>query len=168
MDIAHFTSQITILGMLGLSMTAALTDLRDFRVPNTIPLAIALLYPIFLIIPGVEADALGSLITGAIALLAGFTLFSLRLCGGGDAKLFAALALWAGPSLILPFAIWTALAGGLLSIAMWFRHRAQRAATLSTLRYANVSADFHRQPMPYAVAIAVGALYLALALLRGL
>ena len=168
MSIALFTNQIALLAMACLAMTAALSDLRDLRVPNTIPLAIALLYPIFLMIPGVEADGFGGLITGVIALGIGFVLFSLRFCGGGDAKLFAALALWAGPSLILPFVMWTALAGGALSIAMWFQQKTERAATLSALRYAQVEEGFTRQPMPYAVALAAGALYLALALFKGL
>src|SRR5262249_27541905 len=61
----------------------------------------------------------------------GFLLFSMRLAGGGDVKLFAAVALWAGSHWLAEYVVVTALAGGLFALAMlvhrWFT--SQRTAS---------------------------------------
>ncbi len=52
-------------------------------------------------------------------LLFGYVLFSFGLFGGGDAKLIAAAAaLWLGPAGLVSMLVITALAGGLLSLAV--------------------------------------------------
>src|SRR3546814_12888346 len=101
--------------------------------------------------------------SGAIAL--GFLLFALRLCGGGDVKLFAAVSLWAGPSLFIPFAYYTALAGGLMALVLWLNHKVKRAGIPANLLFVRSDAAFAKQPMPYGVAIAAGGLFVALQLL---
>lgn len=164
MSLADAAGSLAIVTMAALALAAAVTDLRARRVPNVIPLAIAALYPALVLAPGSTVDWTGGLATGAIALLVGYLLFALRLCGGGDAKLFAALAIWAGPALILPFALWTAVAGGAIALVMWVQQKLTRAPSLAAARFAQVEAGFHRLAMPYALAIAAGALYLSLAL----
>src|SRR3546814_1058931 len=72
--------------------------------------------------------ALGS---GAFAL--GFLLFALRLCGGGDVQLFAAVSLWAGSSLFIPFAYYTALAGGLMALVIWLTRSEEHTSELQSL-----------------------------------
>src|SRR3546814_16662010 len=101
--------------------------------------------------------------SGAIAL--GFLLFALRLCGGGDVKLFAAVSLWAGPSLFIPFAYYTALAGGLMALVLWLNHKVKRAGIPANLLFVRSDAAFAKQPMHYGVAIAAGGLFVALQLL---
>ena len=55
---------------------------------------------------------------GAAVLAAGFVMFSLRLLGGGDAKLMAAGALWMGPEHALFYIAYVTIFGGLLSVAI--------------------------------------------------
>ena len=90
---------------------------------------------------------------GAVALMIGVAMFMLGWVGGGDAKLFAACSLWLGWSALTPFLLWTAVAGGVLSLLL-----------IVTRRHALVTAGpFARlftkgEPVPYGLAIAAGAL----------
>jgi prepilin peptidase CpaA len=144
----------------GFMLWAAVSDFRSYTIPNFIPLAVALLYPMHaLAIPG-GADWSGALITAAAVFAVGAVLFMLRLAGGGDVKLMAALALWAGPGMIVPSLLVTGLAGGALALAMltWLR-------VLRPRRYAVIGDGVTRMPvaktsMPYGVAIAAGGLFL--------
>ena len=54
----------------------------------------------------------------AAALVAGMVMFALGWIGGGDAKLFAAAALWLGWPACFSYAAFTALAGGGLALAL--------------------------------------------------
>ena len=51
-------------------------------------------------------------------LVVGAAMFALGWIGGGDAKLLASAALWVGLRGLAPFAIYTALAGGLLALGL--------------------------------------------------
>jgi prepilin peptidase CpaA len=95
-------------------------------------------------------------------------LFSLRICGGGDVKLLAAVSLWAGPMLFLPMLVYTSLCGGVMALVLWVNHRMRRSSVPGNLNYTAGSTDFSKQPMPYAVAIAAGGLFVALQLLMGI
>lgn len=144
----------------------AVSDILSFTVPNRLTLAIALLYPVYVISAGHPVGWYWSLAVAAGALLPGFVLFALGLWGGGDAKLFAAVALWAGPDLILPLAICTTLAGGVIAGFVWLQHRLSRAPSLAMTLSVEVDPNLAKQEIPYAAAIAVGALYVAFTLLK--
>ena len=147
MDLAAGTTQFTILAFAGLLIAAAASDWRNLMVPNSYSLALAGLFPSFVLASGGSIDWTGSLVYAGVAFAVGFLLFVLRICGGGDVKLFAAVALWAGPAYFVPMLFYTTVAGGLLA--------------------AGTDEAFAKQPMPYAVAIAVGGLFVALQLLMG-
>ncbi|WP_299391988.1 prepilin peptidase [Pelagibius sp.] len=168
MDLSLATSQFTVLAFAGLLIMAAASDCRNLTVPNRFSLALVALYPSFVIAAGGTVDWLGGLICASAAFAIGFVLFALRLCGGADVKLFAAVTLWAGPALIVPMLIYTTMAGGLLALAMWFRHRLLRAATPTAVFFVKADPDFIKQPMPYGVAIAAGGFYVAFQLLAQL
>jgi prepilin peptidase CpaA len=136
-------------------------------VPNRYSLALAALFPSYVIASGSEVDWIGSLLYAAVAFAVGFLFFVLRVCGGGDVKLFAAVALWAGPAHFVPMLFYTTVSGGLMAVGMWLHHKFGRAAVPATLAYASRDTAFSKQPMPYAVAIAVGGLFVALQLLSG-
>src|SRR5262249_17022026 len=93
--------------------------------------AIVLLYPVYAMTAPYGVDWIDGAIVGAVALTIGFLLFSMRLAGGGDVKLFAAVALWAGSHWLAEYVGVTALAGGLFALAMlvhrWFT--SQRTAS---------------------------------------
>lgn len=167
MDLSAGTEQFTILAFAGLLIAAAASDWRTMVVPNRYSLALAALFPSYVLASGVEADWTGSLIYAAVAFAVGFLLFVLRICGGGDVKLFAAVALWAGPAYFVPMLFYTTVSGGIMAAVMWVHHKFSRPALSASLTYASREAGFSKQPMPYAVAIAIGGLFVALQLLLG-
>ncbi len=157
-------STMAILCFSGLLLWAAYCDVQSLTIPNRISVAIAILFPAFVLTGTHDVGWLPALGIAAAVLFAGFLLFAFRLIGGGDAKLLAATSLWAGPELVLPFLFVTAVAGGAMAMFLYMRHRLAGSTGLTFL--APASPDFAKQPMPYAVAIAVGGLYVAFTFLR--
>lgn len=124
-------------------LVAAVTDLRSRRIGNWLNVGIALGAPLFWWASGLApwpdiALQLG-IAFATFAVLA--VLFALRLMGGGDVKLLAALALWIEPALFVQLIILMALLGGILTIffGAWHVVRGQR----------------ERLAVPYGVAIAL-------------
>src|SRR3546814_2742916 len=97
-DLMAATAEFTILAFAGLLIAAAASDWRSLTIPNRYSLAIVALFPSYMLVTG-NADWAMHLALGSGAFALGFLLFALRLCGGGDVQLFAAVSLWAGPSL---------------------------------------------------------------------
>ena len=162
MLIAHL---LTVAMMMGLVLAAAIGDVKSYRIPNAFSLGLLALYPFFALTAPYPVALLASLGVMAAVLAVGFVVFSLRVMGGGDVKLMTALSLFAGPGLIMDLMLVTAVAGGAISIV--FLSRSARFALASafdqvgsrTLRDA-LLADV----IPYGVAIAAGAVFLALRL----
>lgn len=157
--------QVAILGFAGLTIAAAFSDTRSLTIPNRYCLAIALLYPIYALQAQQTADWLAAIGIAGAVLAVGFLLFARNLIGGGDAKLVAAVALWAGPGLFVDFLVITGIAGGALAFVLWLRHRLSRAAAPALVFVTEADPDFVKQPMPYGVAIAAGGLYVAFTLI---
>ncbi|WP_229743638.1 A24 family peptidase [Aliidongia dinghuensis] len=103
-----------------LLLIASWTDLTTYRIPNRIPLAIFLLFPVFALASGLSlSDVLWHGAAFGITFAAGFVLFAFNKVGGGDVKLFAATALWAGwGTPLIELTTMTAILGGLLSLAI--------------------------------------------------
>lgn len=98
---------------------AALRDLTSYTIPNRVSLSLLALYLPVALIMGLPLQAIGlSALIGAVMLGLGIGMFSLRWIGGGDAKVIAAAGLWLGWPAVMPFALWTALAGGGLSLIL--------------------------------------------------
>jgi prepilin peptidase CpaA len=109
----------------GLLVSAALTDLRRFVIPDPVVVGLLGLWPIWVALNG--SGAIGLILLGAIAVFVlGVALFAFGFMGGGDVKLITVLALWAEPAGLPTFILFTSLAGGLLSIywVLPFRCRA--------------------------------------------
>jgi prepilin peptidase CpaA len=98
---------------------AAANDLFTMKIPNKISLALIAAFAIAaLYIQLPLQTAAMHLGVGALVLVAGFVMFSMRLLGGGDAKLMAAGALWMGPDHALFYIAYVTIFGGLLSAAI--------------------------------------------------
>lgn len=166
MDFSAAIAEFTILAFVGLLLAAATSDWRNLTIPNRYSLAIIALFPSYVIAAG-GVDWLAHVSVGGGAFALGFILFSLRFCGGGDVKLFAAVALWAGPALLVPLVFYTAVSGGFMALVLWIRHRYQRAGIPVNFLFARSEESFAKQPMPYGVAIAAGGIFVALQLLLG-
>lgn len=150
---------------------AAASDARGFVIPNRAVVAMAALFPVHLLarviasgsIAPVMSDGLMALVLAGVVLIAGFGLFALQLVGGGDAKLAAAAALWAGSDNILPFLIVASLAGGLLAAAvlLW---RAAFPQLEGEPAHENLGTRLKKglkTPVPFGVAIAAAGLFIA-------
>lgn len=98
----------------------------------------------------------GSIVTGASVLAAGMLAWQARLVGGGDVKLLAAVAVWAGPSGLIPLVVATALAGGALAVVELLR-----AQLMSWRTSPDTAVDGQRTPptIPYGAAICAGAVW---------
>ncbi len=103
---------------------------------------------------GLDATQIALHVSCAIAMLAaGFALFAAGWIGGGDAKLFAAAALWFGWGDIADYATTSALIGGALALAVVGFRFAARSLPLA------MPVPASRPELPYGAALALGALY---------
>ena len=134
-------------------IVAAITDIRDRRIPNWTVLAVIILFAGWIFVAPPSASLLSSLEAAGIAFVVTYALYAFGIFGAGDAKLFSALALFAGMKTILPFAVITTLVGGAIALVIVFL-RPTRALVMFQLRG---KGDFGRG-IPYGVAIAAGSL----------
>lgn len=140
------------------AVMAAVRDLATMTIPNWMSLVLAALFLPAALAAGLGATALlVHLGIGIAALAVGVGLFALRVLGGGDAKLLAALSLWMGLDGVAVFILWTGVVGGLFSLGLILA-RARFAAWAPAAprwlgRLLTPGGD-----IPYGVAIAAGAL----------
>ena len=135
---------------------AAVSDVRLYLIPNRVPAIIVAAFAVTAVLLP-SSFVVGGAVIGVAALVVGALLFAFGLMGGGDAKLMAAVALWAGPSLIARFALVTALAGlALASLLLSPWRRLMPAPSEAALELARGGGQVARRPMPFGVAIAVG------------
>lgn len=136
---------LTVLAILLLGF-AAWTDIRIRRIPNAVPIGLGLLFgAVTFAAPEAINLPWTPLVAGAV-LLTGFGLFALGLIGAGDAKLLAALTLVVGWQDAAAMLLITALAGGLMSIALL--HPALATIPAVALQ--------RERGLPFAAAIAAG------------
>jgi len=149
-------------------------DLVSYRIPNWISLA---LIAGFLaaagagLAAGAAPGALAmNLAAGLAGLVLGVALFALGWIGGGDAKLFAAAALWLGWPAVPVYLGVTGIAGGAVAVGLL-----SLRSPLVAGYVVNSPAWLRRlaepgENVPYGVAIAVGGLtaFPASALMQGL
>jgi len=104
---------------------AMINDIINYRIPNICPLCIVILFFVTVYAPGLNTewiDISQNIIVFVCSLLLGFVLFTLRICGGGDAKIIASISLWMGPAAMLQFCIVMSILGGLLALSYIFLH----------------------------------------------
>lgn len=145
-------------------VTAALWDARHYRIPNLLPLVLlGAFLPVALLAPQ-PVDWLAHLGAGAAVFAGGAVLFALRWMGGGDVKLAAAVALWAGP-LALHFLAAMAVIGGLLALALLvLRKMVAGVVAMAADRPQEVTLPrllLQGEGVPYGLAIAGAGLVLA-------
>ena len=146
--------QAVLFCFFGLLAWAAVSDFREYLIPNRVCLAIAGLYPAHVVASATPVDWPIAIVVALAALVAGFALFAGKLVGGGDAKLLSAVALWAGPDLVLGFVLVTSLFGGILSIAMLKFMWAARPREAGGARLSHFKVQ-----VPYGIAIVAGGAY---------
>jgi prepilin peptidase CpaA len=149
-------------------LVAAVVDVRTRKIPNAIPIALALFGLAFYAFAGWRVFLL-ALLAGILVLAIGTLPFGLGLIGGGDVKLLAACGCALGLSRVLPLVVYTAILGGVLALiaaigAGQLRRTFVRVGRLVAPALSLGSAPETAAPLrlPYAVAIAGGVSWLFL------
>lgn len=144
-------------------LAAAISDVKRYIIPNWTSL---------LLIAGFLLASLTAALTGRFGLgdfaaqlgmgagffALGFTLWACGVWGGGDAKLFAATALWFDPGSAAALVQYVLLIGGGMGVLalVVFRCRFALASVAPVL--ATIDLEKYAKIAPYGVAIAAGAL----------
>jgi prepilin peptidase CpaA len=150
---------------------AAVTDIRENKIPNWLTLSSALIALLLnFLLSGIQG-----IVWSILGILTGFSLlFLLYLWGGmgaGDVKLLSTVGAFVGPKLVFYTFIWMALVGGVLAISLIIYKRAF-SQTLENLRIllfgwilrtstSETIMTIRNQSLlklPYGVAIALGAI----------
>ncbi|MDZ5458858.1 A24 family peptidase [Azohydromonas lata] len=169
------------LQLLSLSFLAALLlaavacDLHQRRIPNALVLygmALGLAFQAFAAAgQGLLQDGSQGVAAALLGGVAGLALFlpfyALRMLGAGDVKLLAMVGVWLGATAVLQVALWTVLAGALLSLGVMLATGSLRTVgrnlrtlfTLASLRCASGATPQGTAAtgrLPYGLAIAAG------------
>jgi prepilin peptidase CpaA len=151
-------AEVLVLVVLPLLLAAAAGwDLASFTIPNFLSLTLLCLFAVFALAAGLGPAAIGwHLVAGVAGLIVGFALFALGWIGGGDAKLFAAVALWLGFKDLLPYALLASVMGGLLALGLLLLRQCPLPDLLARQAWIARLHDA-RSGIPYGVALAAGA-----------
>jgi prepilin peptidase CpaA len=137
---------------------AAANDLFTMKIPNKISLVLIVSFLAAALLTGMARDVfLTHVAIGAAVLVATFALFSLKMLGGGDAKLMAAGALWMGMDNIVFYLAYVTIFGGILAVAILAYRRLVPVASLALPGWA-MRLHQDGSGIPYGIAIAASAL----------
>jgi prepilin peptidase CpaA len=134
---------------------AAVSDMWNRRIPNIIPLLLAVAFPVALAVIGLPPDWLFHVLGAGVVLALGVVLFHRGLLGGGDVKLLAAATLWYGVDRLPIFVFAVSIAGGALGL-LTILARLARNVIPSLASRGTSSRSLRGTELPYGVAIAVG------------
>lgn len=184
MQLARWVLAVSALALL---LVAAYIDIRRFIIPNWLNAALLALGLFYAALSSFSASSfpwIPHLACFALFFAAGTLMFGFGLLGGGDVKLMAVVAFWSGSQYLMGFLVYTAVAGGVVSIVYllraWLRRRAENGAVNSGIKEVAAQAvlahtglltdskayisnarksSLMQEPVPYGVAIAVGGVY---------
>lgn len=156
-----------------LLVAGCISDLRTRKIPNELVLAILITGWLFAF---ASADVWRALVMSLAGIAVGFGIwiafYLIGVIGAGDVKFFAAAGAWLGPGPTWRAALIAAIVGGVLAVAYLVSERrlgdvlrrlavAASSGTLASVpEQTEVSGVKHR-PLPYGVALAIGALVTA-------
>lgn len=149
-DIVRYALAAVLCVLLGV---AAITDMRQRRIPNWVVLGVVVLFAAWT--ATLEGAGLASgLMAAGIATLVAVPLYACGVVGAGDSKLFMALAMFAGMAYLKVFGLVTVLAGGALAFAVLASHPTRTLAMLQTRGRGG-----SQLTVPYGVAIALAGVF---------
>lgn len=137
---------------------AAWLDLLTMTLPNRFVIVFGALFFVAAAVIGMPVETVGMhLAAGAAMLVVAFLLFIPGWIGGGDAKFFAASALWLGWTPLIEYAIYASLMGGLMAFVMIASRTYPLPAFLLRQNWAH---KLHQSEtgIPYGIAMAVAGL----------
>ncbi len=137
---------------------AAASDLFTMTISNRLSIGLVAAFGVAAAASGLGADAILMHLSAGFCMLAiAFVLFSFGWIGGGDAKLFAATAVWMGWPHLVEYVVWTGLIGGALTLALLVVRQVplpaglQRQTWMARLHAADTG-------VPYGIALAAAGL----------
>jgi len=137
---------------------AASSDLLTMRIANWLVLLLALAYFVMAFLAQVPLEQIGiSVAAAAAVLVVAFSFFAFGWIGGGDAKLVAAITLWVGVGLMLPYLIYAALLGGGLTLMILALRRYPLPEWLRRHRWIDRLHDT-KSGVPYGITLAIAGL----------
>lgn len=152
--IAQFLLLIALPALLA---AAAVWDVSSFTIPNYLSLAVAGTFALFALAIGLPFASLGlHLLAGLIGLIIGFTMFARNYIGGGDAKLYAGMALWFGPHDLVAYSLVATILGGLLTLMLLALRQLPLPVGLVRQEWI-IKLHDSKSGIPYGVALAAGA-----------
>ena len=146
-----------------LFVAAAVFDLATYTIPNFVTGAMIMLFAVLAAVMAIGGHPLGlgdiglHVLAGIVGLFAGAVFFALRWVGGGDAKLFAAAALWLGWDALFQYAVLGAILGGFFTIGILMVRQIPLPTVLVTMPWFARLTD-RKQGVPYGVTLAMAAL----------
>ena len=134
---------------------AASSDLLTMRISNKLVLFLVASFCVLALAINLPLQQFAMHVVCALAVLAvGFTLFALRWIGGGDAKLASATTLWLGFGLALPYLVYAALLGGVLTLLILALRRLPLTPFMARYRWLERLHD-NKSGVPYGIALAL-------------
>jgi prepilin peptidase CpaA len=156
-EAAIMAELLVVVAFPALLLAAGVHDLARFTIPNALSASVAALFLLFALAAPLAPSAIGwHLAAGLAGLVLGFGLFALGWIGGGDAKLFAAVALWLGFGDLPAYAAAASLFGGALTLGLLLARQMPLPAPLAGQGWLQRLHDA-RSGIPYGVALAAGA-----------
>ncbi len=141
-------------------IAAAVKDATCFTIPNWISGLLALAFVPVALALHLPLGILGlNFAAGFAALVVGIGFFAMGWCGGGDAKLLAAAALWLGWPAVMTLLLATGVAGGALAVGLIAARNDGRIVAVAGRGPAWLGRLLTpAEDLPYGLAIAIGAL----------
>ncbi len=139
-----------------LLVLAAGWDLASYTIPNFISAILLVAFAVMAVTAGYDAASYEThALAVLLALIAGFLLFALGYIGGGDAKLFAAVAAWFGMHDLMSYILISSLFGGALTVLLLMARQWPLPAALASHSWIQKLHE-PRGGIPYGVALAAG------------
>ena len=156
-----------------LLLTGCVTDLKSRRIPNELVAVILGTGLLFALYSSNVVQALAMSLAGtAIGFAIWIAFYLVGVIGAGDVKFFAAAGSWLGPGATWRAALVAAVVGGVLAIVFLLLEKrlgtvlrrmamAASSGSLVALPERTVDTSTGHRPLPYGVALAIGALVTA-------
>ena len=159
MTISAIAAQAASAGFIAAVAWAGAMDLVTMKIRNSLVLILLGLYALLAPLAGWSLVEIGlSLAVAGAVLVCTFTLFALGWIGGGDAKLAPVVALWLGADYASAYLIYSALFGGVLTLALLQFRVMPLPAFCLNIKWVTRLHD-RKTGVPYGVAIASAALF---------
>jgi prepilin peptidase CpaA len=137
---------------------AGSSDLLTMRISNRLVLLVVAAFFVLALAAGFSLEQIGMHAAGAVLVLVfSFAFFAFGWIGGGDAKLVAAITLWMGFGLMLPYLVYASLLGGSLTMALLTVRRWPLPIQLRGFAWIERLHD-NKTGVPYGIALAAAAL----------